>query len=89
LTDQIVSRDTIRARARRAFEAGRSRDDHCMNWHAPALVDWLAEYDRLDSERAHDADLELRRAVRMAKNPPPLHGARAGGAHVDAGQVQA
>jgi hypothetical protein len=47
MTDQIVSRDDIRAKARAAFERGDSRDSHNMNWHATALADWLEEYDRL------------------------------------------
>lgn len=71
MPDQIVSRETIRARA--AFLAGRGRDSHQMNAGAAALTDWLAEYDRLDSERARDSDLELRRAVRLAKSSPASH----------------
>lgn len=60
MTDHIITPDTIRARARAAFEAGRSRDDHCMNWHAPALRTWLAEFDRLAAQ---------------AKAPAASHGA--------------
>lgn len=86
--NSIVSRAHIRSMARRAFEAGRSRDDHGMNWHAPALTDWLAEYDRLASERSRDSQLELRRAMRLVKSLPHLHGAPAGVLRVDAGQVQ-
>lgn len=48
--EQIVSRDTIRARARAAFERGASRDSHNMNPDAAALADWLAEYDRCAAE---------------------------------------
>jgi hypothetical protein len=44
--EQIVSRDTIRARARAAFDSGASRDSHNMNPDAAALADWLSEYDR-------------------------------------------
>lgn len=44
--DSIVSRDTIRARARKAFNSGAARDSHNMNPDALALVDWLDEYDR-------------------------------------------
>jgi hypothetical protein len=47
MNDQIISREQIRALARAAFEAGRSRESHNMNWHAAALPTWLAEYDRL------------------------------------------
>lgn len=64
MTDQIISRETIRARARRAFAAGQTRDAHAMNPDAAALVDWLAEYDRLASESKHFAQ---RRAIHTAK----------------------
>jgi hypothetical protein len=45
MNDSIISRDTIRARARVAFERGAGRDSHGMNPGAPALRDWLDEYD--------------------------------------------
>lgn len=44
---QIVSREHIKAKARAAFKRGDGRDSHGMNWNAPALKDWLAEYDRV------------------------------------------
>lgn len=50
MTAAILTRDDVRARARAAFEAGKSRDSHEMNWHAAALVDWLEEYNRLAFE---------------------------------------
>lgn len=62
MNESIISRETIRARARRAFFAGQPRDSHCMNPGAAALVDWLAEYDRLADEQLH----EQRRAERLA-----------------------
>ena len=43
---EIISKDAIRAKARAAHAAGRSRDEHGFNWHAPALATWLLEYDR-------------------------------------------
>lgn len=89
MNDTIISRDTIRARARRAFFADQSRDSHNMNAGAAALVDWLAEYDRLTSERAHDSDLELRRAMRAAKASPRCHFPVAEFKRVDARQGQA
>jgi len=46
----IISRDIIRAKARRAFEQGRGRASHDMNPGSPALVDWLDEYDRCTRE---------------------------------------
>lgn len=59
----IISREFIRERARAAFAAGHSRDDHNMNWHAPALATWLAEYDRLAGTppRSHAAPAGLQR----------------------------
>lgn len=50
MTPAIISRADVRARARAAFEAKAGRESHEMNWHAPALVDWYAEYDRLAVE---------------------------------------
>jgi hypothetical protein len=47
MTDQIASRDHIKAMARDAFAAKRGRDSHQMNWHSPALATWLEEFDRL------------------------------------------
>lgn len=44
--DNIVSREEIRRRAREAFARGAGRDDHNMNWFAPAVADWQAEWDR-------------------------------------------
>lgn len=44
--EQIISRDTIRARARRAFASGVGRDGHQMNWNAEAVRDWQDEWDR-------------------------------------------
>lgn len=48
--DQIVTKDHIRAKARRAFERGARRDDHGFNWHAPALAVWQEEWDRCAEE---------------------------------------
>jgi hypothetical protein len=89
MTESIISRETIRARARSAFATGQSRDSHGMNPGAAALVDWLAEYDRLTAERANDISRESRRALRAAKNPPLLHSERAGGAQFVADQTNA
>lgn len=60
---QIISREQIRERARRAFHAGRSRDSHEMNWHAAALPTWLQEYDRL-AAIARQAQRRVDRAYR-------------------------
>lgn len=45
MCDQIVSRSMIFDRGAADFNAGRPRDSHNMNWHSPALPDWLAGYD--------------------------------------------
>lgn len=50
MTEQIVTIDHIRARARAAFEAGLGPDAHHMNWNAAALPTWQAEYDRCAAE---------------------------------------
>lgn len=52
MSDQIISREAIRARGRAAFNAGKPRDSHNMNWHAAALPDWLDGYDRAYAEWA-------------------------------------
>jgi len=44
--EPIISREAIRARARKAFDSGAARDSHNMNANSAALVDWLDEYDR-------------------------------------------
>lgn len=54
MTDQIISREQIRKRARAAFRAGKSRDAHEMNWHADARLTWLTEYDHLVAMAAVD-----------------------------------
>jgi len=54
MNDQIISRDTIRARARAAFERGASRDGHYMNPTSAAVADWQAEWDRCAIQRVKD-----------------------------------
>ena len=46
----IVSRQAIRDRAREAFNAGKDRDAHQMNWHAPAVKEWQQEWDDCQAE---------------------------------------
>jgi len=38
--DQIISRDTIKARGAHAFDQGMGVDSHNMNPGAPAIADW-------------------------------------------------
>jgi hypothetical protein len=61
----IISRDHIRATARRAFAAGKGRDDHGFNWHSrDAIATWQGEWDECAKEearaffKAQDAQLE-------------------------------
>jgi hypothetical protein len=49
--DSIISRETIRARARAAFSRGAGRNDHKMNPHAAAVDDWQAEWDVCQMEQ--------------------------------------
>lgn len=54
MNEPIVPIDAIRARAAAAFNDGRGRDDHNMNWHASAIRIWQAEWDRLNEEKRGD-----------------------------------
>jgi hypothetical protein len=45
MTDQIISRDLIRRKAREDFARGAGRDDHGFNWHSPAIATWQEEWD--------------------------------------------
>jgi hypothetical protein len=45
MDEPIISRETIRAKARRAFNAGAGRDDHGFNWHCKdAIETWQGEW---------------------------------------------
>ena len=48
--ESIVSRQAIRDRARAAFLRGAGREDHNMNWHAPAVKEWQAQWDDCQAE---------------------------------------
>ena len=48
MTYEIISREMIRSKARAAYRRGAGRDDHGMNPCAPAVVDWQAEWDRME-----------------------------------------
>lgn len=46
MTDPIISKDMIRAKARAAHARGAGRDDHGFNWHsACAIATWQEEWD--------------------------------------------
>lgn len=51
MSDQIVTKDHIRAKARAAYERGVGRDGHGFNWHASAKEVWQAEWDRCAAEQ--------------------------------------
>jgi hypothetical protein len=53
MNELIISREHIRERGTEAFQAGRSRDDHGMNWSAPAIVEWQDGWDRAYADWAH------------------------------------
>lgn len=55
MDEPIISRDHIRAMARKAFERGDSRDSCAMKDRAPARQTWLIEFDRLAAEQASPA----------------------------------
>jgi hypothetical protein len=67
--DNIVSRETIRERARAAYKRGAGRDDHGMNWFAPAVVDWQDEWDRCAA--AQTAVLKVKPMLARAEASPP------------------
>ena len=60
MADSIFPRAIMRERGAAAFRAGKSRDDHAMNWHAPALAEWLTGY---------DAEAQVHGAILKAKQP--------------------
>lgn len=53
MTDQIISREQMRARGRAAFASGRSRDDHHMNLTSPAIAEWQAGWDEACQSSSH------------------------------------
>jgi len=65
MDDPIISRDLIREKARAAFNRGVKRNQHNMPPDAPALVDWLDEWDRCAAaQHAHAV-------VKFAMGCPP------------------
>lgn len=53
MSEQIVSREDIRAKGRAAFEAGRGRDEHHMNPGSPAIEDFQHGWDLAYADWAH------------------------------------
>lgn len=56
--DEIIPRETIRARGRAARAAGKGRNDHNMNWHAEAVTEWQAGWDEERSRASGNQQLE-------------------------------
>jgi hypothetical protein len=46
MDEPIISREAIRAKARRAFARGAGRDEHGMNPGAAAIAEWQGEWGR-------------------------------------------
>lgn len=59
MDDPIISRNAIRAKARRAFAAGKGRDEHGFNWNAAAVQVWQQEWDR-SFKAKHGAQGQIR-----------------------------
>ena len=45
----IIPRALIREKAQEAFIKGVPRDGHDFNWHAAAIAEWQAEWDRCNA----------------------------------------
>jgi hypothetical protein len=50
MDEPIISREAIRAKARRDFQRGAGRDEHGMNPGAAAIAEWQGEWDRQYAE---------------------------------------
>lgn len=68
--DNIVSRDTIRRKARSAYSRGVPRDGHNFNWHCTdAIAVWQAEWDLCAAAEA--AVLKVKPMLAQAGVTPP------------------
>ena len=68
--DNIVSRDTIRRKARSAYKRGVLRDGHNFNWHSTdAIETWQAEWDLCAAAEA--AMLKVKPMLERAGVTPP------------------
>lgn len=72
MTEPIVSIASIKAKAHRAFTAGRPLSDCALPPHSDAYFTYRTEFLRLKAE--------------SGRTPPPLHSAAAGRKRVDAQQ---
>lgn len=71
MTDQIVTRASMRKRGADAFNAGRSRESHNMNWHSPALAEWLEGYDEAAQAWHRQLRQQQQARVVVAEVSPP------------------
>jgi hypothetical protein len=55
--DEIISRETIKARGAHAFDQGKGVDDHYMNPGAPAIAEWQFGWHTRRIEKARRASL--------------------------------
>ncbi|TWI41052.1 hypothetical protein IP92_05773 [Pseudoduganella flava] len=56
MCEPIIPRAAIREKAQAAFIRGEGRDEHEFNWHAAAIAEWQAEWDRCAAEQAGRAE---------------------------------
>ncbi|GAB3416769.1 hypothetical protein GCM10027318_34090 [Massilia agilis] len=57
MDEPMISRDTIRARARDAFARGADRDQHGFESHQyGAITEWQAEWDRCQAENQDELE---------------------------------
>jgi len=71
MTESIISRETIRARARAAFQRGAGRNDHKMNPDAAAVADWQTEWDCCAAEQVQDQRRKSGTVLQQLEVSPP------------------
>ena len=63
MTEPIISKDMIRAKARAAHARGVGRDGHGFNWHSEtAIAVWQDEWDWCEQNVARQAQVVLAEA---------------------------
>lgn len=71
MTDPIISKDMIRAKAREAHARGVGRDEHNFNWHsACAIAAWQEEWDLCEAKEGC-AFFRTQAEVIVAEVSPP------------------
>ena len=70
MMDNVVSRETIRQKARSAYKRRVPRDGHNFNWHSvDAISTWQDEWDR--GAAAEAAVLKVKPMLARAEASPP------------------